>query len=495
MSSSTSNSTKYFKYLNHIQDLFIKYENNAYMLQRLCYHITDILPATLDTEDKNHIKRMKRTAFLTNEQKVFVQVFLSKHQYYYLPNNNCFYQYNGKTYTSVTEDDIQYQLLSTISKDRTLMQWKHKTKINIIKQIKERHLFKSIPESETIQKIINILCPLLLTNQPNITNNFVTKYNESYGFECCRLINMNDTVSCDGFNELLNKYGLDLLCVATHYSTRYHSSDLYLQQSSDELINYTLYLKHNTQQTILTTFCNHSIVSNEKQLTISWKNMHFIWKLFVSKHSLPSMIYVNTLKKLLREQYEYNEDTDTFYNVTSKYLPFVSNFIQFWEHTINNNNNNTNNNTQSTYEGLHHEIEIDELCALLKKWSQEQGVPCYTINEHDILKILHHYYPTVQIIDNKYILDVQCSLWNKNQDIHTALVYFRNYYKESILMNEHKHTLSSLLIPFDEIYSFYIKYKQTKLTISKRYFEKYICVMLSEFIEFENFVSISWIEQ
>ena len=140
-------------------------------------------------------------------------------------------------------------------------------------------------------------------------------------------------------------------------------------------------------------------------------------------------------------------------------------------------------------------IEIDELCALLKKWSQEQGVPCYTINEHDILKILHHYYPTVQIIDNKYILDVQCSLWNKNQDIHTALVYFRNYYKESILMNEHKHTLSSLLIPFDEIYSFYIKYKQTKLTISKRYFEKYICVMLSEFIEFENFVSISWIEQ
>ena len=155
-------------YFDNIQTLFEKYQNNPYMLQRLCYHITDILPSTLETEEKNHEKRVERTAFLTKEQQTFIQVFLSKNQYYYLSNNNCFYQYDGKTYRMVTEDDIQYQLLSTISKDRTLMDWKHKTKINIIKQIKERNIFKSVPETDTIQKIINLLCPTLFSTKSQV---------------------------------------------------------------------------------------------------------------------------------------------------------------------------------------------------------------------------------------------------------------------------------------------------------------------------------------
>jgi hypothetical protein len=516
MSNTTNSNTQI--YMDKIQDLFHKYESHPYMLQRLCYHITDILPTTLETELRNHEKRAERTAYLTNEQKIFIQIFLSKHPYYYLPSTNCFYEYNGKTYTSVTEDDIQYQLLSAISKDRTLMQWKHKTKINIIKQIKERHLFKSIPETETIQTIINILCPLLfstksqvkyfltiigdsilkkpndllfltkpktkkilqeidaicymITNQANITNNFVTKFNESYDFQNCRLIQMNDSISCDIFN----KYALDFLCVAAHYSARYQSSDMYLQQSSEELTNYTLYLKYNTQQTILDSFCNYSIEStqpNDKQFVISWKNMHFIWKLFISKHSLPSVIYVNSFKKLLRERYEYNETTDSFLHVTSKYLPFVSHFNQFWEQTITYN------------PAIDTDLEIDELCGLLKKWSLEQGSPCHTIVEHDILKILHHYYPSIEIIDQKYIQYVHCSLWNKMEDIRNALQSYKTLYKGS---------QTSLLIPFSELYSFYIKHKPSKLTISKRYFEKYLYCELTEFIEFDTFISISWLD-
>ena len=65
-------------YFDNIEALFDKYQNNTYMLQRLCYHITDILPSTLDTEEKNHEKRVERTAFLTKEQQTFIQIFLSK---------------------------------------------------------------------------------------------------------------------------------------------------------------------------------------------------------------------------------------------------------------------------------------------------------------------------------------------------------------------------------------------------------------------------------
>lgn len=521
-------------YFDNIQTLFEKYQNNPYMLQRLCYHITDILPSTLETEEKNHEKRVERTAFLTKEQQTFIQVFLSKNQYYYLSNNNCFYQYDGKTYRMVTEDDIQYQLLSTISKDRTLMDWKHKTKINIIKQIKERNIFKSVPETDTIQKIINLLCPAMfstksqvkyflsiigdsilkksndlvfltkpktkkifmeldhmcyiITGYANITSNFVTKYNETYNYQNCRLINISDTMSVEHFREIFNKNGLDFLCVAAHYSERYGNSDQYLL-SSEELADYALYMKNNIQAEIFNEFCGYSFEevvgeteNNNKKYSITWKNMHFIWKLFISKRSLPSMIYSNNLKKLLKERYPYDETSDTFYKITSKYLPFVSHFIQFWENTIS-----TTIGTE-----FDHEIEVDELCGLFKKWIHDnQNVNYYAgnTNEHGILKLLNHYFPNIEIIDNKYILNVKCSLWDKIGDINKVLEKMKEHYKESVLFNQN----AAALIPFDEIYSYYIKNKQTKFTISKRYFEKYLDVSLADFIAFDNFVSISWL--
>jgi hypothetical protein len=57
------------------------------MSQRLYNHIVNYLPNTLDNEMKNHEKRVTRYNFLNNEQQLFIQVFLSKNNYYYLPNN------------------------------------------------------------------------------------------------------------------------------------------------------------------------------------------------------------------------------------------------------------------------------------------------------------------------------------------------------------------------------------------------------------------------
>jgi hypothetical protein len=520
-------------YIDTVKDLFVKYYTNPYMRQRLCFHLTNILPSTLESEYKNHEKRLERTAFLTNEQQTFIQVFLSKNQYYHLQNNGTFYHYDGKTYKLVTEDDIQYQLLSTISKDRTLMDWKHKTKINIIKQIKERNIFKSVPETDTIQKIINLLCPsmfstksqvkyflsiigdgvlkkqndlifltkpktkkvlneldymcYIVTGYANITNNFVTKYNETYNYNNCRLINISDTMSVENLREIFNKNGLDFLCVAAHYSERYGNSDQYLL-SSEDLANYALYMKNNSQIEVFNKFCSYSFEevvgeteNNNKKYSISWKNMHFIWKLFISKHSLPSVIYSNNLKKLLKDRFAYDETSDTFYNITSKYLPFVSHFIQFWESTI----------SITTGSEFDHEIEVDELCGLFKKWIQSNDETTYyagNTNEHDILKILNHYFPNIEIIDNKYILNVKCSLWNKITEMNQTLVSLKNYYKESVLLNQ-----NSSLIPFDEIYAYYVKHKQIKFTISKLYFEKYLYSELADYIQYDKFVSISWI--
>ena len=142
-----------------INELFNKYDDNDYIIQRLQTHIVNYLPTTLETELINHDKRIIRTTYLTNEQNIFIQIFLSNNNYYYLHNNNFFYEYDGQKYLIIKEDDIIHKLLSTISKDKILMQWKYKTKQNILKQIKDRNLFTSIPETDTIQNVLNSLYP------------------------------------------------------------------------------------------------------------------------------------------------------------------------------------------------------------------------------------------------------------------------------------------------------------------------------------------------
>jgi hypothetical protein len=84
-------------------------------------------------------------------------------QYLEKNNKNSFYYYDNITYKLIKEDNIQHKLLSSISKDRTLMDWKYRTKINIIKQIKSRSLWKSIPESITIQNVLNLLYPSIFS--------------------------------------------------------------------------------------------------------------------------------------------------------------------------------------------------------------------------------------------------------------------------------------------------------------------------------------------
>ena len=346
----SNNSLLHTKCINTLTELLNKYENSEYMLQRINNHIVNYLPNTLDIELKNYEKRVNRNTFLTNEQQIFIQVFLSKNQYFYLSNNNFFYEYNGKNYFIIKEDDIIHKLLSSISKDRVLLQWKHKTKINIIKQIKERNLFSSIPETDTIQNVLNVLYPSVFSSKnsakyfltiigdnilkknsnliflinhqmkkllieldsialdsigySSTTFNFMTKYHENHSYENCRLIKINENFSNDIWRDILKKIGLDLLCVATHYSKRYENSDKFIDNKSDEeLKNYAYYLKTSNPNALVLEFRNKYIVDANKDNKMEWKNIHFVWKQFLSNFSLPNVIYSNTLKGIIKETY------------------------------------------------------------------------------------------------------------------------------------------------------------------------------------------------
>jgi hypothetical protein len=550
-------------YVKIIENLYAKYKNYPYVLHRLNLHIEN-LPTTLEQDAENYEKRQNRNALLTNEQKTFIQVFLKKHQYFYYSPNNTFFEYDNKHYSKIKEDDILYNLLTGISKDDILIQWKYKTKANVIKIIKERNLLKSIPETYTIQRILKFLSPaifktknetkyfltilgdnilkkkssnLYLTNPTtkkllneidnlvwfflgfnNVNSNFITKYHENNEYENYRLINTLETISIEFIQEIVRKLGLDLLCVACHYSTRYTNSDNFLETKiEDELKNRVLFLKMNTPKTIIDAFCdqyieqlpnvktdnslnvNANVNAKKMNYSITWKNMHFIWKKFLSNMGMPNIIFYNTIKNILKERFEYDENNDTFYDVTSKYLPVVSEFIKFWDDTItydiefndlivtdgngslqvassplcsptdyyllttyNPDAHNTNMvldpNTTYTIDTKEftNELEIGEILVLFKYWckTNNSDIPTTimslsTFYENDIIKLLRHFYPYIKIQDNKFIPNIQSVLWNKKRDIDNSLEQLKTTYKKQN---------KDVIIDFSDAYYFYAVY-------------------------------------
>lgn len=539
-----------------ITSLIENYQNNEYMLQRLKIHVVNYLQNSLENELKNHQKRIDRNTYLTNEQQTFIQVFLSKNQYFYLPTNNCFYEYKLGHYFIVKEDDILYNLLSSISKDRRLLQWKHKTKLNVIKLIRERNLFNSIPETDTIQSVLNILYPAMFQTKnqakyfltvigDNIlkktvnfnflvsqnmkkylneldnfayhcigntssTNNFVTKYHESQSYENYRLMNINELFSLDLWRECLKKYCIDLFCVAVHYSIRHESSDNYLMNNSDEdFKNYALFLKNNSAENIVSDFLNKKLQhivntsancdnehnnNNTNVVKIEWKYIHFIWKQYLSNLSLPNIIYTNTLKNIIKtiKKEEYDEQNDCLLNHISRFLPIESDFILFWEQTINEDTNSSNS-------ALENELEVDELCFLFKSWVKSYNINNHfnenkiellsngNISEENMLKILRHFFSNIEIVEDKYILNVTCILWDKNKDIEESFKLIKPALKDK---------LETSLISFDELYGKYCQFCKAfkKNVVSKRYFEKYLYYILSEYIVHDKFVDVIWLE-
>jgi hypothetical protein len=519
-----------------INELNLKYKDNPYMIQRLETHLIN-LPNILEQENKRYDERVSRFNELTLEQDNFHKVFLSKHQYYYMPYNNIYYEYDGKTYRIVKDDDIHYQLLSTITDEGKLIQWKHKTKQTIIKKIKERTLFKSTPETYTIQNVLSFLqtifktkadCKYFLTiigdcilkkNTDNllyfvsselkkliiqidgiayittgnsIIGNFITKYHDSHKLNMYRLIRTNEnvnTLSDDIVKNVLNNIGIDLLCVAAHYSERYNNSDNFLNTKVEaDIKNYVLYFVKNELQSIICDFieqCIDETVVAESQIT--WKNMHYIWKIYLSSLNIPNMIYSQQLQEILITKITNKNDFGNiiFTNATSKYLPNVSSFLSFWDKYI----------TITSDTSIDDEYEIDELITLYK--SSDKKVS--QITEANIIKMICHYFsPQVEVVDNKYITNIKCNLWSKHDDINEFLESYK-----SIINNTNTGIKENPdIISIDDLYQSYKVYFKTKGTVeqknypivSKQFFEKYITNQLTKYIKFDKFVSSEWLQ-
>jgi hypothetical protein len=321
-------------------------------------------------------------------------------------------------------------------------------------------------------------------------NNFITKFHDSHKLNLYRLIKTNETFSYEIIKDVLNNIGLDLLCVATHYSDQYSNADNYLKtKMEDGLKNYTLYFEQNQVEKIVDEFIGQCIepVNSVDTNNITWKNIHYIWKLYLTSLNIPNMIYSTQLLTILSDKLENINDNGVtiFTKITSKYLPNVKSFLAFWDkHIIITNDNN-----------LDEEYEIDEITTLYKNSDLKNS----QISDVNMIKMICHYFsPQVEVIDNKYVTNIRSNLWSKQDDINE----FLNSHKVNFYKNE--NTNNNLeLISLDELYKGYKTYFKAKgfseqkfmPIVSKQFFDKFVTNQMSNHIKFEKFISSMWLKE
>jgi hypothetical protein len=286
---------------------------------------------------------------------------------------------------------------------------------------------------------------------------------------------MND-VAIDAYSEPFKHRMIDIFCVAAHYSQRYENAEAFLNTQCKDTATHqrVLYLKHHPQEKLIAKFVATCLEASpqtpQNSVSISWKNMLYLWKVFIDEERIPNVFFVHALKaRLVQCLPNYSETSDAFLQLTSKHLPLVTRFNDFWTQTIVVNANDED------------ELEIDEFTALFKRHHHQQvaqsAQPSPQLQSHNhtdaaFLGLIRHFCPEVVIENDKYLMHVSCSLWDKRGEVLAAM---QEHVKEA-------HTATAISVSVYKAYESYCQKQRAKnhasnahhLIVSKKYFEK-IC--------------------
>lgn len=521
-----------------ISELFEQYKENKEVIQKMNNYINTLLPRYLEKYCKNH--KNNSNDQIKQKCNVFIEDFINKNQYYYISNAEFFISYDGHNYKIVNEDIIQYEVLSKITNEKTLIEWKQKIKETIIEKIKKNNIMDAVPESFTIQNIISRFTPIIFESKNHakffltVIGDILLKKNTKYDkntFEDLYLIDsyaksfvkelshhihnffpyaltINDiiTVNLDDelskyfllkinknveikelWNKLFVPHIIDLIVVSCHYSHRFKSATNFLTDHcrNMNLVEHSLFLRNNSKDSIYNKFIMNFEIS--KDFTYSMIEFSFFWKLFLKDNNLPCDLFKDVFENdMISEKYIYENCIDKSkgkLEINLKNLNFSDNytfFCNFWDENV-------------TYKvGDDNEYEIGELCDLYyENIENMQASKKYRISEEDMLDIIRHFYPSTQIENNKTILNITCKTWDKSISIIDSIQKLKIKLFSECETNP---------ITFYSAYKFYCqnyssnnKYKKI---VNKRFFDKYLVKYIPYIhIENDNIILPSYWEQ
>jgi hypothetical protein len=475
------------KTINIINTLFDTYKNNTKIEEKIYHYVNNNLINVISKMNIN-IKHEENIKSIINE---FIQdFFVEDNSYFYISSKDTFIYYNDVKYQLIEEDDITLKLFELIKEDDELKCYKRQIANEIITKMKTNSLQKSIPESNTICFLNTFFIPNLLTSKTDMKylycilgdsilkkdNNHIFyfnieakdffdilndllvyyfgirlplnikyKYHQDHDYKLCRILNFNIAVKNKVFwNSFLKDNIFNIYVVSCYYSIRYGGSEKYLNGLLDLNKCNILFLKNNTQDNIINMFVKKMLVKvNDEKKEININNMYFLWKMFIKHQNIPNIIYKNTFYALLNNKIKRHDKNYIGYG--SEYLSNIKRFQSFWSETM--------------IDGLGDEIELNELFVLYQEWYKDKGDFNTHFDEDKMYELIQYFYPTIDIKDNKFILNKTNLLWDKSSMIENGLdIKFDKKIKTKI--------------SFNKLYKYYCSFSKNKNNkiASKNYF-------------------------
>ena len=472
--------------------LYTTYQKSPNTIQKLEFYINKQLPALLEKYNEQE----KRRLFLEKESAKYINEFLTNpnQQFFYINATDTFIKYDGENYLFINEDDLWMIILTDITTDGSLVTWKQKIKNTIIKNIKEKNLFHTIPESYTVQYNINFFTPTLFNTKEdakhflaligdnilnkntnlfyfvpieskkffdtlesicqyyfrsklNITSSIRYRY-RGEAYDKSRIIYFTKSIrnpSC--WASFLKDNLFNFLVVCCHYSARYKDADSYVNKRNINFKNKIFYLKNHTKEDLLTQFINE-MINNNINHKINFNDMFFLWKIYLKNKNIPNTILKSEFENIIKEKLE--NTNNIFTNVQSNYLENVKLFKKFWEVGMQRD--------------MNEEMEISEVHALLIKWAEDNNKSCIGFDEENLQDMIEYFYNDITVENDKFLKGISCNLWDKQGDITEA---FQNKFNKNIESSPSIY----------DSYVMYCKYSNNNgklLTVSKKYYYKYI---------------------
>ena len=470
-----------------IDDLYTKYAGDSQIFAKMHNYVCYRLPNMIEEMKRTDDERRMRNEFLSTEQDAFISTFLNDNRYFYCQQTDRYFYYNGANYTLKSEDDVLHHILTSITKEcNVLIPRKPQTKVYIMKRIKECNPLKSIPESATIQSVLDALYPTMFQTKSaakyfltvlgdhlvkdsthayfttpkakeflrevgaisqslfgvNATASFKYKYH-SHPFRSIRLVQMNDTVGVESVWRPISQLKMmDLLCVAAHYSGRYESADQYLETYSDdaELAKYATHFRWKTNADVVSEFVAEYLrVSDDPSHKITDATMEYLWKKYLKEHQFPAVLGAQGFLSALTEAFpgKYDKDSSSFVGFSSSHSGMIDRFQRFWADCIVVDESDTLA-----------EYEIDELVMMYREHylaklpSQEnQSISERRIAQADQPNVsritdaqmldLIRFYTEVEIIDNKFVQGVKSAVWDKQEELKLFFVELVRFAEEN----------------------------------------------------------------
>tara|TARA_Y100001970_G_C14242497_1_gene865798 strand:+ start:2418 stop:3935 length:1518 start_codon:yes stop_codon:yes gene_type:complete len=441
------------------------------------------------------------------EIKSLCDEYMNKNYDNYTHNStsNIYFYYNKDYYTCINEDNMTYNILldiQTLYPSLTTDQ-KFSLKKQIIKRIKINPYDEIIPESKTIQTIINYFTPIIFKNKLyskyflTFIGDLILKKNKESN-EKCFIINCNEDfkiflikinkyityffnsqnifnyikikfynhetnnanilfLNNDINNNYLNKdtnFFITFLFICIYHSKKFENSIKFLEYFNESIeSNYITQLKTIKFDELINQFWVDSIIFKENS-SLKENTILFLWKKFLSKNKLPKYLlfqhnFINLFKAKYIEKNNKDIVDDNYTNISSFNVPQIELFLEFW-------NDNIILDNEEKY------LELEEIEYCFKLFLKEKNQTNYYkyFHNNNLLEIIMHYFTNLKYENNKYFHELRLKNWDKKKE----LKLFNNNFKGKTKK-------------IDNLYNNYCKYKKLNqenfLIISKIYFTTY----------------------